>query len=377
MGVVMLFRVINPLVISLFCLPCFSQDAQSDIKVDYQISTGLDMWSVNGEGVRYLANYSTKNPYKGVTHWTQANVKVLLNEDFQFSLSGRAHGLDGNKITRLELDYKLNENNALSIGILPYRISWCAPSYNESSYIKETDPFCSFEGLNEISNSAAGVRYINTNRIGNWVLDSQIGYWKPTIDNMEKSLAIYTAVGPTTLHNKYGFSINAININSATQIRTGLLHSTQNQTDTINSNGYERRLRYDMFFVGVEKNITDSFIIRTTYSSYPGKQINPARPYTFTPTTKTITGEYKLTNGDLISLSHTDYINTTVYNNSTTAQLLKVNVNAISYRRDFNKYKMFAVFQYNNNSSYARTTAGKETILSGEQYGIRIGKNFK
>jgi hypothetical protein len=140
--------------------------------------------------------------------------------------------------------------------------------------------FCSFEGLNEISNSAAGVRYINTNRIGNWVLDSQIGYWKPTIDNMEKSLAIYTAVGPTTLHNKYGFSINAININSATQIRTGLLHSTQNQTDTINSNGYERRLRYDMFFVGVEKNITDSFIIRTTYSSYPGKQINPARPYT-------------------------------------------------------------------------------------------------
>jgi hypothetical protein len=36
------------------------------------------MWSVNGKGVNYLANYSTKNPYKSVTHWTQANVRVLL-----------------------------------------------------------------------------------------------------------------------------------------------------------------------------------------------------------------------------------------------------------------------------------------------------------
>lgn len=371
-------HVIKFLLMFLFPVLALAQTGETkseNFTVEFQGSTGVDSWRVNNNNIRYLADYSTPEPYKNVGIWSEAKLGVTFNDYLKLTMMGKAHQVTGNKISRLELDYKFLEKTAISVGVLPYRISWCSPLMSTNNFIREADPFCSFGGLNELADSSAAVRLIDSSRLGEWVLDSQLGYWNPKMSNSEDKLAIYVPVGQTVKHTKYGFSVNAVNLQTSTQIRVGALKVHQDQNDDrVNvSSLYQRQLRYNMLFVGFEKNLMDNLVWKTTYSSYSGQQVNKIYPYSFLPTSITTELSYTL-NNNTFSFGYNNYVNKTTY--SKTYSLLDVNTAALSYRRDFPKEKMFMVIQYNYNTNYNKSTSNTITNLVGQQIGIRIGKDF-
>lgn len=350
----------------LLTLALVSSSAQAEVSI---VST-LDYALVPDKQVRYLPNYSTEYPFSKVTERFTFNANNSLSYNLRYNLEASYSALDKPKVNRAYLSYN-QESLQYSVGIVPYRISWCR-SDKDSPFIHDANNFCSYQGLAEMSSSATGVQVAKSIIHSEYITDFMLSAYKPSIDEQDKSLVIYKAVGKNTRHDKVGISFNQINFVKDTQIRVSALRSWQNQ-ESIGS--YERMMQYDTYYLGYEMSLTDKIETRLSSSAYIGQQRNPRNLYTFRSISNTIDVIYKLDAKHKVAIGFNNYSNKTKYDNSRNPQRVQVISYHLAYRYEVNK-NTYLITQLTKSYDYSITKDKVITDKQGNSLSLRLGFSF-
>ena len=338
---------------------------------DMTLEAGLDHWKTPAP-MRYSPNYSTPNPWQQNNPWMKFQGSTELG-GVKLTVHAKHSEVEGSRIDRLDADYRFTDNVGARVGVLPYRVSWCRTYETTNPWIREPDNFCSFNGLNEISQGAFGSQVYATTNQGNWMIDGMIGIYRPMIDGQDKKLGPYVPVGPTVEHKKQGVSLNALHLGSGTQFRLSYLDTLQNQDSDTGS--YQRRLTYKTLYAGVEGNITDKLSYRLSQAEYIGDQNNPARLFNWHGTSRVYELGYQLSSRDQFAFGLSQYTNLTNYANSKNTQVLTVPTKSISWRRDYENH-VYSVVQISQGTDTYTTIKPETTYKSGTSIGFRIAKVF-
>lgn len=344
--------------------------AQTPSPIDYSISAGVDTWTTADTPARYQPDYATANPWRTVNPWVKFSGTLALG-DTRINAAFRHNPVDGTRVDRLDADIQLTQSTGVRLGpVLPYRVSTC-PTYDGTSpWISSPNVFCRFTGLAEISTGGAGGQIYASATQSGWLTDTMVGAYKPSWDGQDKKLAIYVPVGPNTRHDKIGASLNALHVNSGTQIRASWLRTWQDQAS--DSGGYLRMLRYDTLFAGIETRVGHSVEVKASVSAYVGDQANRANPFNFKAISTTAELAWTPVYAHTLSVGANHYQNTTRYTTST--QVLRVPSVQAAYRYDMTSGRYLIIQALKTQDTYTRQTG--TTDRSGSSVGIRIAENF-
>jgi hypothetical protein len=368
-------RVFSLAVLGFFCFVFLMIAYVSVARAESQIVVGLDGWQVPDKQVRYLPNYNPANPWQSTSQFITAKGSFTYGQA-KFSGSAKMDSVSGSSISRLDVDYNLG-TYGFRIGVLPYRISWCRTFDADSPWITEADAFCRSPILNEISRGAAGLQAYKSWLKGDYLIDGLIGFYQPMIDNQDHSLAAYKAVGRTVESDKYGVSVNVMQLSTGSQIRASWLHNYIAQNDDTGSHtAYQRRMDYDTYYLAGETTVKESLTVRLSVAAYVGSQTNPYYPYDWLGTSTTLEGIYAITPKDTIAGAVSNYTNDTKYAQTPNkVQTLNVPSYSVAWRHNFDD-GYFGVLQATQSVDDYTLTSGANTLKEGVAVGLRLGKVF-
>lgn len=356
-------------------LVSFTAYGISAAHAESQIVVGLDGWQVPDKQVRYLPNYNPANPWQSTSQFITAKGSFTYGQA-KFSGSAKMDSVNGSSISRLDVDYNLGAYG-FRVGILPYRVSWCRTFDADSPWITEADAFCRSPILNEISRGAAGVQTYKSWLAGDYLIDGLVGYYQPMIDNQDHSLAAYKAVGRTVESDKYGVSVNVMQLSTGSQIRASWLHNWLVQNDDTGSrSAYQRRMDYDTYYLAGETTVKERLTVRLSIAAYVGDQTNPAYLYNWLGTSTTLEGLFAITPKDTLAGAVSNYTNDTKYAQTPNkVQTLKVPSYSLSWRHNFDE-GYFGIVQATYSGDNYKLTNGTLTEKEGVAVGLRLGKVF-
>lgn len=337
------------------------------------VTLGADYWSSPADPARYLPNYATPNPWRSFNPWGRAQVQHQHDTDIgpiTFTVSGKTDPVFKGRVDRLDADLRLGLGGVRA-GILPYRISWCRA--DGGPWMAEPDAFCRFSGLNEVSEGAFGVQAYRSALAGGFLVDAMAGVYRPLIDGQNDKLGPFVPVGPTVRHHAHGASLNAIHLATGIEARAGWLRTKQDQDS--DTGGYQRRMRYDSYYLGLQGNVTQRLDLRASLSGYVGDQANPAFPFAWDGKSKTLELIYRPGGTQSIATGLSRYTNTTIYPTPPNGQTLQVDSLSLAWRKDW-PYGISTTVQASRSLDDATTRRGVQTVRDGSAYGLRVGKLF-
>lgn len=341
-------------------------------RAEVTLQAGVDVWSVPGDQVRYLPNYSTPHDWRAASPWVRAQGQYQLG-DITLSAAGRASAVEGGRIDRLDADVRLSESTGVRVGVLPYRLGWCRTYDPSSPWIAEPDAFCRFTGLNELATGAFGAQAYQSGRVGGWLVDGMVGVYRPKVDGQTDKLGPYVQVGPDVAHSKWGASVNALHLPTGIQTRAAWLRTHQAQDSTAGS--YQRRIDYDTYYLAAEGSITPQLDLRASLSAYVGDQTNPANLYAWDGRSTTVELIYRPAAGHTLALGLSEYVNKTTYAKAPHDQSLRVPSTSLAWRFDL-PGGAYAVLQATHSADHATTRQGVTTQRAGDAVGVRVAKTF-
>lgn len=348
------------------CTPAHAQ-------VKLVAEAGADYWHAPTEPARYLPNYATPNPWKSVTPWARAQVQHQTDTDIgllTLTASGKTDPVFRGRVDRLDADLRLGMGGT-RLGILPYRLSWCRP--DGGPWMAEPDAFCRFAGLKEISEGAFGAQAYRSGLFAGMLIDIMAGVYRPMVDGQNEKLGPYVAVGPTVKHHAHGASINAVHLATGIEARAGWLRTEQDQDSTAGS--YQRRLRYNSYYFGLQGNINQHLDLRASLSGYMGNQINPAQLYAWDGRSHTLELIYKPGGAQSIAAGLSRYSNVTTYAIAPNGQNLQVDSLSLAWRKDW-PHGLSTTVQASRSLDDGTTRRGVLTERQGSAYGLRVSKVF-
>lgn len=340
-------------------------------------TVGVDVWSVPGDQVRYLPNYSTPKEWKSTGAWVRASVQHEEGTPaglLTLTAQGRASQVEGGRVDRLDADLRVTSGAGVRVGVLPYRLSWCRTHEARSPWLSEPDAFCRFSGLNEVAQGAFGAQVYGSAMAGRWVVDAMAGVYRPMVDRQNDNLGPYRAIGPTVRHDAHGASLNALHLPTGIQARAAWLRTAQDQDSSDDS--YQRRLRYDTLYAALEGNLTQRMDLRASVSQYAGDQINPALPFRWQGRSTTLEAIYRPAAGHSLAVGVSEYVNRTTYAvPPTTGQIVRVPSVSVAWRFDLPD-QWHAVLQATRSEDAATTRRGVSSFAAGTAAGLRLAKVF-
>lgn len=345
--------------------------ARADVATS--LTAGADYWVSPAAPARYLPGYATPEPFKSLTPWARAQVQYRTDTEFgplTLTASGQTDPIYKGRIDRLDVDLRVGMGGA-RLGILPYRLSWCRP--DGGPWIAEPDAFCRFSGLKEISEGAFGLQAYRSDLFAGMLIDTMAGIYRPLIDGQNDKLGPYVSVGPTVKHHAHGASVNAVHLKTGIEARAGWLRTEQEQNS--DSGSYQRRLRYDSYYLGLQGNITQHLDLRASLSGYVGNQINPAQLYAWDGQSKTLELTYKPDGAQSIAAGLSRYTNVTTYATPPNGQFVQVDSLSLAWRKDW-PHGISTTVQASRSLDDATTRRGVLTERQGSAYGLRVSKVF-
>ncbi len=337
------------------------------------VTVGVDVWSTPSEPARYLPNYAVTDTWQTVTPWVRAQIQHRTDTDkglVTFTASGKTDPISKGRIDRLDADLRLG-HGGVRVGILPYRLTWCRA--DGGPWMSEPDAFCRFSGLNEVAEGAFGVQAYRSTLAGGFLIDAMAGVYRPLVDGQNDRLGPYVSVGPTVKHQAHGASVNAVHLATGIEARAGWIRTVQDQDS--NTGSYQRRLRYDSYYLGLQGNLTQGLDVRASLSGYVGDQVNPALLYEWDGKSKTLELIYKPDSTQSIASGLSRYTNVTTYSTAPNGQCLQVDSLSLAWRKDWPK-NFYTVLQATRSLDDATTRRGVQTVRDGSAYGLRVGKLF-
>lgn len=335
-------------------------------------TAGVDAWKSPDAPARYLPGYASPT-HKSLTPWVRAQLQHRTDTPIgplALTVVGQTDPEHKDRISRLDADLRIGAGGVRA-GILPYRISWCRA--DGGPWMAEPDAFCRFAGLKEISEGAFGAQAYRSDLVAGLLVDTMVGAYRPLVDGQNDKLGPYVAVGPTVKHEAHGASVNAVHLRTGIEARAGWLRTTQNQDSATGS--YQRRLRYDSYYLAAQGHIAPRVDLRLSLSGYVGDQTNPALPFSWDGKSKTVELIYKPTSTQSAALGLSQYTNVTTYKAPPNGQRLQVDSLSAAWRKDW-PHGISTTVQATRSLDSSTTRRLVVTERSGNAVGVRVSKTF-
>lgn len=229
----------------------------SDLIYHYNAQVGMDAWQFSGERPDRLLMMATNTQwrYRPVSPWGTVDGRVMVLPQLTLALKARANQEMGGHVDELSADWAVSPKLGVKLGVLDYKTSWCRTYDIDSPWVRETDPFCNVVEVSGPTGGAPGAQVYANARLGAYRVQAIAGAYSPLLFNYnDKEFSNLTY--PTSRvdkNNKQGFSINALNLDTATEFRFGVLSTQQEQAVHGNWNAEDFRVvqEYHITFVGL------------------------------------------------------------------------------------------------------------------------------
>jgi len=262
-------------------------DSDTNTGIKFNLQLGLDAWDLKtpdrsdaplkGVDRLYLANSNTQWTYRNPAAWIKTSGQWEISSNLSLTYKARADQSVGTKLDDLNFDYRLSPKLGFRAGVLDYKTSWCRTYETDSPWIQEIDPFCTNRVTNESTLASPGVQAYLTFAPSNYLIQGLVGIYRPkAFKYNENEFSNVANTKGVAINNRWGWSINALNLDNASEFRLSWLAAQQeNNRD---SGGYRAQdagaLYMGASFYPIEKlnirlSLFDSLVRQASYDSPP------------------------------------------------------------------------------------------------------------
>lgn len=262
-------------------------DSDINTGIKFNLQLGLDAWDLKtpdrsdaplkGVDRLYLANSNTQWTYRNPAAWIKTSGQWEISSNLSLTYKARADQSVGTKLDDLNFDYRLSPKLGFRAGVLDYKTSWCRTYETDSPWIQEIDPFCTNRVTNESTLASPVVQAYLTFAPSNYLIQGLVGIYRPkAFKYNENEFSNVANTKGVAINNRWGWSINALNLDNASEFRLSWLAAQQeNNRD---SGGYRAQdagaLYMGASFYPIEKlnirlSLFDSLVGQASYDSPP------------------------------------------------------------------------------------------------------------
>ncbi len=233
-----------------------SLDDDSDIFSSHVAQVGVDAWRLSPKRPEALLMLPTNSEwhYKSVSPWLTFDGQITVHRHAVLSLKVRADQAMGTHVDEASLDWSVSPSLGFKAGVVSYKTSWCRTYDIDSPWVRENDPFCMVKTTSDASGGAPGLQvYVNA-PLGIYRVQGLAGIYRPLLLNYnttEFSNAPYDNAH-IDRNNKKGFSVSIQNLETASEVRLGLLNADQSEYvfGSLNTESFRVHQSYNMVFLG-------------------------------------------------------------------------------------------------------------------------------
>lgn len=223
----------------------------------YNAQLGVDAWQFSNGRPDPLLMMSTNAQwhYRPVSPWGTFDGRLMVSPRATLAFKARSNQEMGSHVDELSADWAISPRLGVKVGVVDYKTSWCRTYDIDSPWVRENDPFCTVVDVSGPSGGAPGAQLYTNMQVGAYRLQGIAGVYSPLwfgYNKTEFSNLTYSN-SRVEKNSKQGFSINALNLDTATEFRFGYLATQQEQAVHGGWNAPDFRVNqaYDITFAGV------------------------------------------------------------------------------------------------------------------------------
>ena len=373
-------------------------DSATNKAIKFNVQLGLDAWDLKtpdrsnaplkGVDRLYLANSYTQWSYRNPSAWIKTSGQWDISSNLSLTYKARADQSVGTQLDDLNFDYRLSPKLGFRAGVLDYKTSWCRTYETDSPWIQEIDPFCTNPVTNESTLAAPGVQAYLTFAPSNYLIQGLVGIYRPkAFKYNENEFSNVANTKGVAVNNRWGWSVNALNLDNASEFRLSWLAARQeNNRD---SGGYRGQEAGALFmgasFYPIEKlnirlSLFNSLVRQASYDSPP--EYTQILENSMVRKSSVVEMIYQVNSLNTLGLSLAKYTNNwnltgmngyQAYTNPNYYRFTREG-QSLAWRRDWSQDIHTSVqwVKSTNNQELAKTTANAK----GTALGLRIGLTY-
>lgn len=244
------------------CLSAFTVGVHAQALDDGEVfsthaaQVGLDAWRLSPKTPETLLMLPTNSEwhYKSVSPWLTFDGQMTLNRNAVLTLKVRADQAMGTHVDEMSLDWSVSPSLGFKTGVVSYKTSWCRTYDIDSPWVRENDPFCMVKTTSDASGGAPGLQVYANAPVGNYRVQGVAGIYRPLLLNYNTTE--FSNVPYSNAHidrnNKKGLSFSIQNLETASELRLGLLNAYQSEYvfGSWNTEPFRVHQTYNMVFLG-------------------------------------------------------------------------------------------------------------------------------
>ncbi len=259
------------------CQTIYAAEDLKTSKWSYQL--GVDAWRLNPSVEQDPAPWNAQNTNlllpNATTKWNYTNTsphatfignQYIQNHTF-FSLKAKADQTQGVRVDEAMLQHDISPSFGVRVGVVNYKTSWCRTYEPDNGWIREVETVCLTKSLRDVTGGAPGAQAFTSNRWGNYLIQNQIGLYRPMAFNYApREFGNYTpSPNYQVAHNhKLGFNINVLHLDNAFETRLSYIRANQSATLPEENIRGTAPQTSDLWYLGVAVPITNKLNVRLT-----------------------------------------------------------------------------------------------------------------
>jgi hypothetical protein len=261
----------------LVCQLSYASDALYISQWSHQV--GLDTWQLspsvkqdptpwNAQNTNLLLpNAATKWSYSDTSHYVAVIGKQSIQKDTFLSLKVKADQAKGLRLDEAMIQYDISPSLAVRAGVVNYKTSWCRTYEPDNGWVQEIETICVTKNFQDVTGSAPGLQLATNNTWGNYLVQKQIGIYRPLAFNYApKEFGNYypSPNFQVDSNRKFGFNVNVLNLDKAFEARLSYIRATQSATLPEQDIRGTAPQTSDLWYLGVASPITHRLSARLT-----------------------------------------------------------------------------------------------------------------
>lgn len=259
---------------------CQASHAYDDLDISkWSYQLGVDTWRLNASVEQDPAPWNAQNTNlllpNAATKWTYADtspyVAVIGNHYIQnntfVSLKAKADQTKGLRVDEAMLQHDISPSFGVRAGVVNYKTSWCRTYEPDNGWIREVETICLTKSLRDVTGGAPGAQVFTNNTWGNYLVQNQIGIYRPLAFNYApREFGNYTPSPNFQVdrNHKLGFNINVLHLDKAFEARFSYIRANQRATLPEEDIRGTSPQTSNLWYLGVAAPITNKLNVRLT-----------------------------------------------------------------------------------------------------------------
>lgn len=259
------------------CQTTYATDDLVISKWSYQL--GLDTWRLNSSVKQdpapwnaqntnlLLPNAATKWNYADTSPYVVISGNQYIQRDTFFSLKAKADQAKGLRVDEAMVQHNISPSFGIRAGVVNYKTSWCRTYEPDNGWIREVETVCLTKSLSDVLGGAPGAQVFTSNTWGNYLVQNQIGIYRPLAFNYApREFGNYTPSPNFQVdsNHKLGFNINVLNLDKAFEARLSYIRANQRATLPEQDIRGTAPQTSNLWYLGLAAPITNKLSVRLT-----------------------------------------------------------------------------------------------------------------